>query len=255
MLGFMDRQFREQVIEIAQGNGKRRVHLIGFVRPPVKWINSSWWQWGAWGDSVDFDRWVEGMISAARWSDICIEFLRDPSICSVRFMPVRENVVTQFAKAAMIVQTPEMNIRSNTSLPAEVLEVLLRSDRLRNGPHDCLADFVALGALKCSPFGYSPAPWILEKRHVTQIIEQTRDSVQALLPFLSANDRAAIEGDASWWSEDEYDQLIQPVQEAANVESLLDRLSRSQNLSDDLLVRLLEATTILSKHKLLDQLS
>ena len=90
---------------------------------------------------------------------------------------------------------------------------------------------------------------------VKQIIEQIRDSVQALLPFLSADDRADIEADASWWSEDDYDQFMQPVQEASSVECLLDRLSRSQNLSDDLLVRLLEATKLLAKHKLLDQLS
>lgn len=90
---------------------------------------------------------------------------------------------------------------------------------------------------------------------VKQIIEQTRDGVQALLPFLSADDRADIEADASWWSEDDYEQFMQPVQEASSVECLLDRLSRSQNLSDDLLVRLLEATKLLAKHKLLDQLS
>jgi hypothetical protein len=254
MLGFMDPHFREQVVDIAQGIEKRRVHLIGFVRPPVKWINSSWWQWGAWGDGVDLDRWVAEMTDAARWSDFCIEFSRDPSFCSVKFMPVRENVVTQFAQAAMIEETAEMNIRGNASLPAEVLDILLRSDRLRSDPHDCLSDFVALGALKGSPFRYSPTPWILEKRHVKQIIEQTRDSVQALLPFLSPDDRATIEADASWWSEDYYDQLMQPVQEASSVECLLDRLSRSQNLSEDLLVQLVEANKILAENKLLGNL-
>lgn len=255
MTGFMDPLFREQVIDIAQGFEKRRVHLIGFVRAPVKWINSSWWQWGAWSDGVVLDDWVAEMTSAARWSDFCIELSRDPSFYSAKFMPVRENAVAQFARAAMIEETAEMNIRGNASLPAEVLEVLLRSDRLREDPHDCFSDFVALSALKSSPFRYSPTPWILEKRHVQQIIEQTRDSVKSLLPFLSADDRAYIEADASWWSEEYYDQSMQPAQEASSVECILERLSRFQNFSEDLLVRLVEAKKILAKHKLLDQLT
>lgn len=254
LLGFLNRAFRNQVIKIAGGDGKRRVHLIGFVRPPVKWINSSWWQWGAWDHTIDMDQWVSGMINASKWINYIKNYSQDTSIDSVRFMPVRENVIVQLAEAAMIEQRPEMIIKSNKSLPSEVLEIFLRSDRLRVSQHDCNPDFIALRALRDSPFSYSPTPWFLSRCQIQQIIDETRDSVLSLLPLMTASDREYIEDDQSWWSGDHYTKYLETNDNKENtVEALMEKLSRYQNLSEDLLVKLVDAMEILAKHKLLDK--
>ncbi len=33
------------------------VNVIAYVRPQIEWLNTAWWQWGAWAD-VPFSRWL-----------------------------------------------------------------------------------------------------------------------------------------------------------------------------------------------------
>ena len=254
MHDFVDPKFRYRVLDIARGNKGRAVHLVGFVRPPVTWINSAWWQWAAWASAIDKDEWINDMINCVEWSNFYDKFQRDPDISSVTFMPIRENVVDQFAEVAMISRRAEMDIKANTALPAEVLEILLRSNRLRCHEDDCFPDFVALRALSGSPFRYTPPPWALTMSQIKRIIDGTRDSILSLLPNLSACDQACVAADPSWWDADYYSHHAQESQELVDIERLEGKISRVQNLSEDLLVKLIDAMKLLGRNGLLDKL-
>lgn len=254
MCDLKDQEMRGQILEIVRGDRGRQLHLVGFVRPPVKWINSAWWQWGVWDGAIDKDEWIDDMIKRARWSEYFDIYQRDSGISRVTLMPIRKNVVDQFAEVAMISRRAEMDRKANTALPAEVLEMLLKSKRIRCDPHDSFPDFVSLRALGNSPFCYTPAPWGLTMSQVKRIIDETRDSILSLMPNLSACDQACVAADPSWWDADYYSHHFQERQELADIEQFDDKISRIQNLSEDLLVKLIDAMKLLGRNGLLDKL-
>jgi len=61
------KEFNTLLQLVAPPDSNRDVELIAFVRPQVKWINSAWWQWGAWDANNDFESWLETAIGACQW--------------------------------------------------------------------------------------------------------------------------------------------------------------------------------------------
>ncbi len=147
-----------------------------------------------------------------------------------------------------------MKIKANVSLPGEVLEVLLKSTRLRLSKHDSIPDFVSLRALSNSPHRYSSAPWALTMNQVQHVIEATRASILSLLPRLSPSDQAYIAADPSWWGAEYYRHYVDEGEQLDPISQLEEKVSRLQNLSEDLLIELIDAIKVLSSNKLLDRL-
>lgn len=168
--------------------------LVVYVRPPVDWMNTAWWQWGAWtGESLG--DWVEKMLSTVRWYEAIAPWRDMPGVnkLNVRLLP--EDVVGDFC-ALLDLPALQTNL-NNTSLPGSLLRLYQRHPELRPGPHRSEIDFVLARHLQ--ELGGN-TPWVLGPDLVEKIIEATKESNRKLLELLDVDSRTQMEGDSRWWN-------------------------------------------------------
>jgi hypothetical protein len=180
--------------------------VVAYVRPPVEWINSAWWQWGAW-TGLPFEKWLKRNLVKVKWYDTLHPWLEINGVKKlvVRLMP--KDIISDFCELADIKLLPSE--RSNTSLPASVLRLFQRHSFLRPGPHDSAIDFILSRHLK--GIGGSP-PWVLRPEHIELIIQETIESNNKLLCLLDSESRVAMQTDSRWWDARAYsDKLVEPT--------------------------------------------
>ncbi|NOY61910.1 MAG: hypothetical protein GXP10_01940 [Gammaproteobacteria bacterium] len=173
---------------------KLKCHAVCYVRPPVEWINSAWWQWGAW-TGAPFPRWLNGNLMHVRWFEKIEKWqdVKGVEKLTVRLLP--KDIVSDFC-GVLGVRSPQEN-RSNVSLPASVLRLYQRHRYLRPDPHSSAIDFVLARYLNGGV--NDPTPWVLGPKVIERIIEKTRQSNLRLLTLLDENSKAKIKEDPRWW--------------------------------------------------------
>jgi len=168
--------------------------VIVYVRPPVEWLNSAWWQWGAWS-GTPLDKWLNANLEKVQWHDLIAPWknLQGVEKVSVRLLPL--DVVTDFYNAIEVPPIPSK--RSNSGLPGTILRLYQRHPGLRKSPHDSAGDFVF-----SKYFGHiadDPTPWVLGPYMIKKILESTRESNTKLMGLLDEESRALMENDSRWW--------------------------------------------------------
>jgi hypothetical protein len=232
------------------GSG-RDLEFIAFVRPPVKWINSAWWQWGVWGCQDGFDAWLQHAIKLSSWHTYLEPLAQNPRVDRLIVEPVLADVVSQFCDILGVATVADMPARSNISLPAEALQLYLHHRHHRPDAHASANDFLIMQAIGRHQREYTRTPWVLGMDQVQQIIEATHASNLKLLEYVSDSSRQQILDDSSWWEPRCYEhrQPSDPFE--------IPTLSQEQLLllSSDLLDSLANAVQLLRRHQLdLDQL-
>jgi hypothetical protein len=239
-------QRAQQLAKTWSGNGSRDIILYLFVRPPVSWINSAWWQWGAWDKDIVFSQWVNGMTNAAQWGKHYQRLKGYGIFKHIEIQVLGSNVVHQLADSLGIERSLSMESRSNISLPSELLQLFTSHKHFRQDVHDPKSDFVAMRALSRSNFNYTKAPFVLTSEQVSQILEATRESADILQELISNESRLAMLANPAWWSADFYPKEPSTL-------SLTSSTLNYEQLSVDLLNELVQAYGVLAKHKLLGQ--
>jgi len=82
------KEFNTLLQLVAPPDSNRDVELIAFVRPQVKWINSAWWQWGAWDANNDFESWLETAIGACQWFNYLKQAKNFPAVTQITVEPI-----------------------------------------------------------------------------------------------------------------------------------------------------------------------
>lgn len=249
LLGMMRPGVNRTLIELLSARGARRVKMIAYVRPPVKWLNSAWWQWGAWKSGVSFPQWIQGALRSCMWNEPARAIAGTPEIAEFELRPVLGDVVAQFLES-LGCDPPADGAVSNRSLPKEVLELYRHAPDLRPSPHVVNADFIALRAISQSEHRYSSTPWVLGPAQISMILERTRESNLAMLELMSPEDKKAVLDDPAWWDAGAYANCVRtnPMElPPATPEELLP-------LSADLMRLLRRAMRVVSAHGLLHEL-
>lgn len=180
------------------------VEIVTYVRPPVLWLNSAWWQWGAWSN-VDFDRWINSSESMTYWSVYLKRWESLPFInkTSVRLLP--KNIVTDFLTLTDLHESSTANSKletvSNVSLPGSVLRVYQKYRELRPSPHESNIDFSLsrrLSGIKQSP------DWVIDAEKIAAIIGNTKVHNEELKGYFDATQLASFTSDSRWWSADAF---------------------------------------------------
>jgi len=191
---------------VAPQESQRNVELIAFVRPPVKWINSAWWQWGAWENS-DFESWLETSLGAVQWFRYLSQAKDFPSVTSLTVEPIYQNVVHQLIDILDIQEIDHVNTPTNQSLPTEVLELFSLHRQHRPSAHVSFNDFLVGHVIASNTNQYNPTPWVLSPQHIRRILEATHDSNHQLLELMDEPSKQRILNDPHWWQEDAYSHL------------------------------------------------
>jgi hypothetical protein len=235
---------------------ERTLDIIAFVRPPVKWINSAWWQWGAWSRRTNFDDWLEGAIRRACWANYLKNYPKHSSMSNILVEPMRGDVVRQLHSTLNLSNAIKFPPRSNVSLPTEALCLLLNHRHHRPNSRMSKTDFVLMKALGDNLSRYTKSPWVLQPTHVERIISGTRECNIELLDMMPDGHRAEIQNDPSWWDPSSYvnhhpvDPFSLPDPPAAQLllmaSDLLDLLSKSIHTlkSNDMLDTMLHSSSV-----------
>ncbi|WP_415408721.1 hypothetical protein ACLM45_08140 [Synechococcus sp. A10-1-5-9] len=198
--------FCEEINDLIEVCSPIKTTMIVVVRPPVEWINSAWWQWGAWQSEPNFERWFPVMLKSLQWHyKLNIVKERFPKV-DLRVLLLKPTLLTDLAMLCGLEATAFASVGSvaNSSLPAVVLRLYQAFPELRPGPHASGIDFSILRALNDHSTAFRRAPWVINRELIQQILTQTKTSSQALTAWMSEQDAADFKQDPRWWSSDAY---------------------------------------------------
>jgi len=192
---------------VAPQHSNRDVELIAFVRPPVKWINSAWWQWGVWNHNSDFEGWLKTAIESVQWFNLLSQAMNFPSVKRLTVEPVHQDVVKQLIRIVDIRECEHVRTSSNQSLPAEALQLFVQHRQHRQNAHSSFNDFLIGHAIRSNASQYSPTPWVLRPQDISRILEATHDSNCKLLELMDEENRCRVREDHHWWDAGAYTHL------------------------------------------------
>jgi hypothetical protein len=179
------------------------VEVLAYVRPQLEWINSAWWQWGAW-TALPAGQWINRQRRMAQWDALARQWAAKPWVKKIDVRLIDGDVVQDFMHYLGF-QVPAQP-RVNQSLPGILLRVLQHNRQLRAGPHDSAIDFVLARHLQLDAGG---TPWILGPRKVEELLAFFRHENEQLANRLSSEQRETMLDDPRWWQAEPY--LLRPV--------------------------------------------
>ena len=177
------------------------VHVVVYVRDPVSWLRSLFWQ-----RSKRLDRpladWIEEFGVWCRWAEHVARWQAAPGVVHVDVRLADRSVPHDFA-AALGFAPPRDDVRHNPSLPGEMARFVVRHS-LSPELHISEAKFAwcrwtaAAGVDRA----FDPPPATFDADVIRMIIERTSAASAALLPLCDDDVRSRIVADARWWSSD-----------------------------------------------------
>ena len=172
--------------------------VVCYVRPQVEWINSAWWQWGAW-TAAPLARWVRNSLRSVDWHEKISKWsdVRGINKISVRLLP--EDIVSDFCGLLGVAALPAS--QNNTSLPGSILRLFQGHSCLRPDAHSSAIDFILSRYITVED---DPTPWVLGPNIIEKIISETRVSNERLLNLLDKESRKAMADDPRWWDSSAY---------------------------------------------------
>lgn len=187
---------------ILKSLGNPRVDVTAFLRPPVEWLNASYWQWGVWS-APSLNAWMNranmtysfGMDLAA-WSEI-------PNV-RLQVYPSKPDIVAHFAG---LYGLPLISgTQSNRSSPPALIGFLLRNRRFRPSAHQPATEFIF--QRWCTKLD-TRQPWAVGSAQVLGFRPTVRDNIAALRAILPPEDCDRLFAEPRWQAEKPYhDELL-----------------------------------------------
>lgn len=177
------------------------VTVLAYVRPQVDYVNSAWWQWGAWacgGDAHDRNRWITKRIRQAQYGDFLDRWQAIGVVERIVVRPLPRDIVTDFLDAFGFERPVGLAThRTNPSLPGPVLRLLQAFPELR-AAHGPEIDFLLPALLP--PEAAAPTPWVIDPALAEAIIDRSRPGNDRLLSRMTPDCAGAMREDRRWWS-------------------------------------------------------
>jgi len=180
------------------------VKVVAYVRPPVLWLNSAWWQWGAWS-KADFDYWIDIHEPMSYWSSYIKRWENVSFVNNIRVRLLSGDIVSDFLDLNGLQKctagNPQQSSLSNVSLPGPVLRIYQKYPELRPSPHESTIDFSLSRHL--NKITQSP-DWVISNDKIQKIIENTKSYNEELKDYIDASQIDIFINDTHWWSSDAY---------------------------------------------------
>jgi len=214
-----------------------RVTILGFVRPQIEWLNSAWWQWGAWTTSP-FRRWININKSKAKWYELFSEWKKKKWVENIEIKLLTPDIVADLNTfLGLHLDSNRYREKLNKGLPEPILRLYQRNRHLRPGPHNSRIDFILSNHI-C--FDNNTSTWIMPSDFSKALIEYFRDDNKNLLSVLPSDQQNRMKIDDLWWSSEAYlTRTIRPLRarnlKAVELEPILIRaLEAIVRLNDEL---------------------
>ena len=184
-------------------NGKVELHIVGYVRPQISWLQSAWWQWYAWrGDDLTLDKAWKWLKHTVKWHARLQRFAAVSCVGSItaRLQDTHADITRDLLDYLHINGSKyQAGKRINTSVTANHVAIYKRLPFLRP-PHDSRADLVID---KLLPTRKQP-PFIMTHDFAREVLAEVRKDNLALLETLDEKAKSRMREDQRWWSTDAY---------------------------------------------------
>ncbi|WP_155999774.1 hypothetical protein [Thioalkalivibrio sulfidiphilus] len=196
------------------------ITILAYVRPQVEWMNSAWWQWGAWTEAP-LPRWVNSSRPKAQWASLMDAWAGKPWVKHVHVRLLTGDVIEDFM--SYLGFNVQGGYRANYSLPGVVLRLFQRNRELRPGPHDSAIEF-ALG--RQLHFDQGKSPWVIGPKLAEQLLVFYREDNQKLMELLPVDQSETMRADPRWWSMEPYlERKVSPAEGKVIESDELERLA------------------------------
>ena len=175
------------------------IHLLAYIRPQIEWLNSAWWQWGAW-TRMQPRPWFNRMRKNAQWHPLLKQWKDKLWVNSLTVRLMDGDIVCD-AMNYLGYELPEQP-RVHQGLPAIVLRLFQRHRHLRPGPHASAIDFVLARHLELEAKG---TPWVIGPGLVKELVDFFREDNQKLAQMLTQDQGRRLLDDPRWWKAEAYD--------------------------------------------------
>jgi len=208
---------------ILKSLGNPPVDVVAFLRPPIEWLNASYWQWGVW-TTPNLQTWIQrsGMpysfgMDLKAWSRI-------PNV-RLRVYPSKPDIVAHFA--GLYGLSLPSGRESNRSSPPVLIDFLLRNRRFRPHAHQPATEFIFQ---RWCPKLNTRQPWAVGSAQVLGYRPIVQQNIQILKEILSSTDCARLFAEPRWLAETPYhvELLAGPAKldDPADLPALLDCLEQ-----------------------------
>jgi hypothetical protein len=186
-----------------------RVTILGFVRPQIEWLNSAWWQWGAWADAP-FHKWINSNKSKAKWFELFSKWENIKWASDVEIKLLSPDIVSDFNTFLGLQSRLNLSPKKiNAGLPEQILRLYQRNRNLRSGSHSSDIDFILSKHISLDG---EKTPWVVPYRLTRSLIEYFLEDNKNLLTKISSIQKKDMESNNSWWSADCYlEKLVRPA--------------------------------------------
>lgn len=185
------------------------VTFIFYIRPPAMWLNSAWWQWGAWS-GLELDDWLEQFFGAADYGERIHSFNCLTWAKKVHTRLLTPDLLVDFTKLVGIDlnRYQELQVVANKSLPNSILRFYQTHRQFRPEPHTPKVDFIVEKYLHLD----GKPDWILSQRQVERIIEKSKLNSHFLLTYIDADQKDQLLADQRFWDAKAFAHLdVKPV--------------------------------------------
>lgn len=185
------------------------VSVLAYVRPQIEWMNSAWWQWGAW-TTATLARWINTNREKAKWSEISNQWEDKPWVKKIILRLLPENVIKDFNAQMKIPALPLLSEATiNKGLSEPILRLFQHYRHLRPGPHDSEIEFILAKHL---PNMTGNSPWVIPGPILEGLIKYYLEDNQNLIKKLAPDQKNLMLNNARWWNSDAYNLLpVKPV--------------------------------------------
>lgn len=182
------------------------VYVVAYVRPQVEWMNSAWWQWGAWTE-IPLPQWINSQKKKILWGNLFEKWSQKSWVKGVEFRILENDITADFFSKFNIVVND--NAKFNLGLPESLLRLFQRNRDLRPHPHSSSIDFVLSRLLSLSE---SASPWVLKPEMVKRLLDFFQKDNELLLSVLSSDQKKILLNNPRWWDLNAYsDKIVRPV--------------------------------------------
>jgi hypothetical protein len=179
------------------------LHVVAYVRPPVSWLNSLYWQRHGEGRTTT-DVWIDVRLENVDWMSWLENWRTSPNVTRLEVRLTGTSVTDDFCNALGCTPS-ERTVRHNESFPGEIARFLLR----RNMPSGTDMSEVKFSFWRwlrvIDPDGeiarsLDATPLVFDEPTIRRIVEDSRAANERLLASCDPEVRDCILADPRWWS-------------------------------------------------------
>ena len=208
--GLKQKKLFSNLLKFLEGSIERELIFVAFLRAPVLWINSAWWQWGAWENRNinDFEEWLEKSTLNCCWFRYFSEIQKFKKKYKLVLKPLTNKLIPDLENILDINGKYKIPDVVNKSLPIEVLKLYLEYPFFRPNSHQNSFDYIFSKLISKSNMKQYKTPWILSNENIRFILNKTQKSNEQVIKLMELDDQKYILNDPSWWDFDYYKKMI-----------------------------------------------